>query len=180
MNAIDLLTKQHKLVERALETMLDSDSIDDDDLVEVADQLVAHMVIEEHIFYPRVRELRSELVSESYEEHTVARFELGRALGAKGDEKKSRVTVLKELVFHHIEEEESEMFPQVRSGISQRELEALGTRMEAMFQRATNKGFAGLLVDGYELRRGPEDGRRGAGRQRATRPASRASRASLR
>src|SRR3954447_15458668 len=141
MNAIDLLTKQHKIVKRALTAMLDRDSIDDDDLLEVADQLVAHMVIEEHIFYPRRRELRPELVSESFEEHTVARFELGRALAAKGEEKKSRVTVLKELVSHHIEEEEGEMFPKVRSGIPQRELDALGARMEAIFEKATKKGF---------------------------------------
>src|SRR4051812_44515633 len=91
MNAIDLLINQHRIVKRALAAMLDRNSIDDDELRDVADQLVAHMVIEEHIFYPRVRELRAELVSESFEEHTVARFELARALSAKGVEKKSRV-----------------------------------------------------------------------------------------
>ncbi len=175
MNAIDLLMNQHKIVNRALDAMLDGDSVDDDDLREVADQLVAHMVIEEHLFYPRVRELRSELVSESFEEHTVARFELGRALIAKDDdEKKSRLTVLKELVSHHIQEEEKVMLPKVRSGIPQRELEALGARMEAMFEKATEKGFAGLVSDGYSLRQGrPEERRQVQGRRPTTRSASR-------
>jgi hypothetical protein len=174
MNAIDLLMDQHDIVNHALDSLLDSDAIDDDDLREVADQLVAHMVIEEHLFYPRVRALRSELVAESFEEHTVARFELGRALMAKGSERKSRVTVLRELVAHHIEEEETKMLTKVRSAVSQAELEALGMRMERMFDAATKRGFAALVVDGYSLRRGQpaEPGRHVAKRASRSRAAA--------
>ncbi len=147
MNAIDLLKKQHQTVKDALKSLVDSDSIDNDELLEIADELVAHMVIEEHVFYPRVRQLQPDLVSESFEEHTVARFELARAIAAKSDEdKKSCVTVLQELIEHHVEEEEKEMFPKVRSKISSRELETLGERMEAMFEKATRKGFASFVT----------------------------------
>jgi hemerythrin superfamily protein len=172
MNAIDLLMNQHQIVEHAIDELLDSDSISDDDLHEIADQLVAHMLIEEELFYPRVRQLRPDLVSESFEEHTVARFELARAFVAKGKERKSRVTVLKELVSHHIDEEESKMLPKVRSGIPARELDALGVRMEAMFDKATKKGFSALVVDGYGLRAAKPNGRRPARGRRATRSAS--------
>src|SRR5262249_32611521 len=104
MNAIDLLKSQHDKVRDALETMCESDSIDSMELRLLADELVAHMVIEEHVFYPRVRELAEELVGSSYEEHAVARFELARTLLARPDEQLTRVKVLKELVLQHIEE----------------------------------------------------------------------------
>lgn len=154
MNAIDLLTDQHNVVMGALDAMLDSKTIDDDELLATADKLVAHMVIEEHIFYPRIRELKPELVSESFEEHTVARFELGRAILAEGAEKRSRVKVLKELLEHHIDEEQDAMFPKVKEGIGAKELEALGVRMKAMFDKAVQKGFSRLVVEGYMLRGG--------------------------
>jgi hemerythrin superfamily protein len=154
MNAIDLLTDQHNVVIGAIDAMLDADVIDDEELLAVADKLVAHMVIEEHVFYPRVRELKAELVSESFEEHTVARFELGRAILAEGTEKKTRITVLKEILEHHIEEEEDEMFPKVKAGIDERELEDLGVKMKALFDKAVQKGFSRLVVEGYTLRGG--------------------------
>ncbi len=42
--------------------------------------------------------------------------------------------VLKELIEHHVEEEEGELFPEVEKAIDSDELEALGTQMEARFQ----------------------------------------------
>jgi hemerythrin superfamily protein len=40
--------------------------------------------------------------------------------------------VLKEDVMHHVGEEEDELFPKVQKILSKEQLEALGTRMEAM------------------------------------------------
>lgn len=154
MNAIDLLKSEHKIVLRAIDAILEEETVDDMKLLQVADQLVAHMVIEEHVFYPRVREMKAELVAESFEEHTVARFELGRAILAERAEKKARVTVLKDLLEHHMDDEERQMFPKVRAGVSARELDALGERMKTMFDKATKKGFSRLVVEGYTLRGG--------------------------
>lgn len=151
MNALDLLIKQHRTTKEALERMSEDD-IDPDEMRLMADELVAHMVIEEHVFYPRVKELDEDLVRESFEEHAVARFELARAMMAEGEEKKARLTVLKELVEHHVEEEEDEMFPKIRRGIPQQELDALGVRMEKMFDKAVEAGLEKLVVGGVELR----------------------------
>jgi len=152
MNAIDLLIKQHEITKNALEEM-EKGNVDEQELRTLADELVAHMVIEEHVFYPRVRELMKDMVGESFEEHTVARFALARAMLAKGEDQKARITVLKELIEHHVEEEEQEMFPKVRQAIDAGELERLGERMEAMFDKAVELGIESLVTgQSQELR----------------------------
>lgn len=151
MNAIELLKMQHQQVKEALEKMSEGE-IDEDEVRLLADELVAHMVIEEHIFYPRIQQLKKDLVSESFEEHAVARFELARAMVSRGEDQKTRLTVLKELIEHHVKEEEEEMFPKVQSAIPAEELERLGVRMEAMFDKAVEAGIEKLVVgDGIEL-----------------------------
>ena len=113
MNAIQLLKDQHKKTKAALEKG-SKGKLSPTEATKAANELVAHMVIEEHIFYPRIRELKKDLVSESYEEHTTARFSLARCLSAKTDDEiTARFTVLKELIEHHVKEEEEEMFPKV-------------------------------------------------------------------
>jgi hemerythrin superfamily protein len=149
MNAIELLKQQHETTKDALERMCKGD-LEEDELRLMADELVAHMVIEEHVFYPRVRQLKKDLVKESFEEHTVARFELARVLMASGEERTARLTVLKELIEHHVEEEEKELFPKVQRGISAAELDLLGEKMEAMFEKAVDAGLENLVVSGAE------------------------------
>jgi hemerythrin superfamily protein len=151
MNAIELLKMQHTQTKEALEKMSEGE-IDMDEVRLLADELVAHMVIEEHIFYPRIRQLKKELVQESFEEHAVARFELARAMVSRGEDLKTRLTVLKELIEHHVKEEEEEMFPKVQKAIPEQELERLGERMEAMFDKAVEAGLEKLVVgNGIEL-----------------------------
>lgn len=151
MNAIELLKAQHAQVKEALEKMSEGE-IEQDEVRLLADELVAHMVIEEHIFYPRIRALKKDLVHEGFEEHAVARFELARAMVSRGEDQKTRLTVLKELIAHHVKEEEEEMFPKVQKAISAQELDRLGERMEAMFDKAVEAGIEKLVVgDGIEL-----------------------------
>jgi iron-sulfur cluster repair protein YtfE (RIC family) len=155
MNAIDLLKAQHKKTKAALEKASQG-KLDVRESKKAADELVAHMVIEEHIFYPRIRELMKDMVGESFEEHTVARFALARALMARGDEQvKARFTVLKELIEHHVEEEEGEMLPKVQKAISSEELERLGDRMEMMFERAVEAGLEQLVTGATQDLRSP-------------------------
>lgn len=152
MNAIDLLEQQHDIVTSALERVHQGGG-SNGELKRIADQLVAHMVIEEHIFYPRVRELMKDMINESFEEHAVARFELARLLSANGNEKKTRALVLKELLEHHIDEEEDELFPKVRKSISPQELEALGARMKRAFDNACAKGLDAFFKPAPTARR---------------------------
>lgn len=158
MNAIELLKAQHKKTIAALDRGSEGE-LDSRESKKAADELVAHMVIEEHVFYPRVRALMKDMVGESFEEHTVARFALARCLTARGEDQiKARFTVLKELVEHHIEEEEKEMFPKVQKALPAEELTRLGERMQAMFERAVEMGLESLVTGATQDLRGPNGG----------------------
>ena len=96
--------------------------------------LTVHTYIENEVMYPRVRELVPELeddVLESYEEHHVADLlvmELA-AMSATDERFRAKTTVLIENVRHHIDEEEQEWFPQVRSALGRKVLQEIGAEM---------------------------------------------------
>ena len=97
--------------------------------------LTVHTYIENEVMYPEVRALLPDLeddVLESYEEHHVADIlcmELA-ALAPGAERFDAKTTVLIETVTHHIEEEENQWFPQVRAGLSRKQLQDIGTRLE--------------------------------------------------
>ena len=145
MNAIELLKAHHKKTKAALEKG-SKGKLDAAEAKKAADELVAHMVIEEHVFYPRIRELMKDMVGESYEEHTTARFALARALTAKGeDQVKARFTVLKELIEHHVKEEEDDLFKSVKKALDSEELEELGKKMKARFAEVYAAGYQSVV-----------------------------------
>ena len=140
MDALDLLTADHNRV-RGLFARFTAAKDDDDtttmaELATVIDrELEIHTTIEEDVFYPWVRDLSDEIaevVDEGVEEHHVVKVLLGevRDLSPGDDEWVAKLTVVIENVEHHAEEEESEMFPQVRSACSGDSLETLATRLE--------------------------------------------------
>ena len=98
-------------------------------------ELTIHEVIEEEIFYPALKEhpKTKEIVLEGYEEHHVVDLVMGEISETPYDDETwgAKLTVMKENVEHHIEEEEGEMFPQARQVFSKEELEELGDRMQA-------------------------------------------------
>lgn len=148
MKATELLEKQHRKVEGLFEK-IESGKGDKRALVqELAQNLVAHMVIEQEIFYPAVKQVKEDLVLESFEEHAIARFALVRLVKTEADDVSfsARVTALKEIIEHHVEEEEEELFPQVEKAMGDRLL-ALGERMKARFEEALEEGYEGALVE---------------------------------
>ncbi len=140
MDALRLLTADHNRVRGLFTRFRDAHEADDDtSMVEIAgkvfDELEVHTTIEEEIFYPTVRDKSSEIaetVEEGVQEHHVAKVlmaELGEVEAASA-EWVAKMQVLIENVEHHAEEEESELFPDVRSAMSAEELETLATRLE--------------------------------------------------
>jgi len=84
--------------------------------------------------YPRVRELVPELeddVLESYEEHHVADLLAAEIAGMNPEDARftAKVTVLIENVTHHIEEEEQDWFPRVRTALSRAQLREIGVEL---------------------------------------------------
>jgi len=152
MNAIDLLRKQHDKVadlfdrfEKASKPAEKSEIFE-----EIAANLVAHDAIEREIFYPACEKKMglTDLLGEALVEHGVVEFMLYRADENLGKEALDHhVTVLQEIVDHHVEEEEKEFFPRVEKAFSKALLEELGPKMWARFQEAIAADFRGPLAE---------------------------------
>jgi len=98
-------------------------------------ELEVHESVEEEIFYPALKEhpKMKDLVLEAYEEHHVVDTVMAEIVDVPLDDETwgAKLTVMKENVEHHIEEEEGEMFKQARQVFSEEELADLGDRMAA-------------------------------------------------
>jgi hypothetical protein len=72
-------------------------------------------------------------VTEGLEEHRVAKELIAEAKGLEPSDERwaAKVTVLIENVEHHAKEEETEMFPKIRSACDATRLESLAQRLEA-------------------------------------------------
>jgi len=106
--------------------------------------LAAHTRIEEEIFYPAVRSLGTDdletLVDEALEEHHVVDLVLAELPRVHpGDDRfAAKMTVLSELVEHHVKEEERDMFRRAQALGTDR-LKELGARLEQAAARHLGK-----------------------------------------
>lgn len=143
MDAIKLLTEDHKTVRGLLDelsaTTPRASKKRGELLAEIHVELKAHSMIEEEIFYPAFKEKGdkgddAKMYFEALEEHRAAGdLVLPDLMGTPVDGEKfsGRAKVLKELVTHHADEEEKDMFPRAKKLLSKDELAALGERMAA-------------------------------------------------
>ena len=142
MNAIDLMTRDHKTLKTLLTRVVIAKGEERrEELIEkLRAELVAHERMEEEVFYPPLRENKKthDIVLEGYEEHHVADLILDELLDMPVDAEmwQAKAKVLKENIEHHIEEEEGEMFKKARKVLSEEQLEQLGARMEAVKKEA--------------------------------------------
>jgi hemerythrin superfamily protein len=140
MDVIALLTADHNRVRGLISRYKEADEADKtEEASELADKIMhelgVHMAAEEDVFYESVKKRTSEIkgdVDEGYEEHHVAKVlinEIGQ-LNAGSDQWVAKMTVLIESVEHHIDEEEEELFPSVRSSTDVGRREALGRDLD--------------------------------------------------
>ena len=136
MNAIELLKTQHQEVKKLFKKIEKAEGDEKLDLFEqLADDLAVHATIEEKHFYPATRSARTEeLLQEAVEEHLSVKRIIADLLEMSPDDAQfdAKVTVLEEQVEHHVEEEETELFPKVQKMLKAEELEDLGVVMEDM------------------------------------------------
>jgi hemerythrin-like domain-containing protein len=144
-DAIVLLKADHKEVKSVFKQFQqageDATAKKGDLVKKMIELLTVHTYLENELIYPEVRRQLPDLkddVLESYEEHHVADvlcLELS-TMSADHERFDAKTTVLIENVLHHIEEEEQEWFPQVRKGMSRKQLAELGERMLEMRKTA--------------------------------------------
>ncbi|PHH38695.1 hemerythrin domain-containing protein [Pseudomonas putida] len=143
MNAIDLLKADHEKVKSILSQLSESTDRALKKRVELLDKLemeiTIHTQLEEQILYPAFKEAggkeEDEMYYEAKEEHrTVDSLVLPDLKGTAPStpEFAGRVKVVKELLEHHIEEEETEMFPKAKKLLGKAKLDELGEQMEVM------------------------------------------------
>jgi hemerythrin-like domain-containing protein len=139
MDAITLLKQDHKTVEglfKKFEKAGEGAKKTQRDLADkIVEQLSVHAAIEEEVFYPAVRQALEEeedTILEGLEEHHVAKILLSEIAGMDAEDERFRpkVTVLIESVRHHVEEEEKELFPEVRQAMGRKRLGEIGERLE--------------------------------------------------
>jgi hypothetical protein len=145
MNAIQLLKAQHKDVRDLFERIESEENQERcyELFEELATNLVAHDAIEREIFYPESEKAlgMTDELGEALVEHGLVEFALYNADRAEGDDFKYKLAVLKEVVEHHVREEEKEFLPKAEKAIGKERSEQLGQTMEQKFQQALEQDF---------------------------------------
>jgi iron-sulfur cluster repair protein YtfE (RIC family) len=143
MNAFELLKQDHEKVsgifEQIEETTERAVKGREELYGRLRMELDIHSEIEEEVFYPSIEELDETraLTLEAYEEHNVVKQLLDEldALPVDDETWTAKLKVLHENVDHHVEEEETELFPLVRQVLTKEAIEELGERLQAAKQK---------------------------------------------
>jgi hemerythrin superfamily protein len=136
MDAIELLTTQHRQMEAALERALAAAGQERQArFQQAADVLMSHVLVEERLFYPAVKARRTQdILLESLEEHLSIKRLIADLveLAATDEHFEAKLHVLEEQTEHHHKEEEEHLFPKAKKLLSNEELAELGKQMQAM------------------------------------------------
>lgn len=137
MDVVELLEKDHEKVKDLLEKVEKTTSrgvkTREELYARIRSELELHTYIEEQILYPRLKkeDETKDLTFEAVEEHRLVKQLLQELsdLPVDDDVWQAKMTLLKEMVEHHIDDEEEELFPEMKAAIPKDELEQLGERM---------------------------------------------------
>lgn len=128
-NALELLNHDHREVEQLFAQF---ESTQDFSIaLQICRELTVHAAVEEEIVYPVLAEINEDVEQEAEEEHDDAKELIARIEGMTPDHPGLVATVmkLKGAIEHHVEEEESEAWTEMRKGASD-QLDELGRQVE--------------------------------------------------
>jgi hemerythrin superfamily protein len=145
VNAIDLLEQQHREVKTLFQKYEKAASAEEKQRLfeQIADDLAVHTAIEEKHFYPATKSARTlDLLQEAVEEHLQAKRIIADLLDMDPEDARfdAKMIVLQEEIEHHVEEEESDLFPKVQGLLGEDELEDLGMVMEDLAEELKEDG----------------------------------------
>jgi iron-sulfur cluster repair protein YtfE (RIC family) len=171
-DAISLLKQDHQKVRQLLKRLESNGT--EELLSEIENELKVHTQIEEEIFYPAFKEaVQSEkeehLYYEALEEHHVVDMVLPEIKHSSegSDEFSAKSKVLKDLVEHHAEEEETQMFPKARKAMGAARLRELGEVLKERKQELM-RGLAGRTTTAFERMLRPVTGEARGARKSTT------------
>jgi hemerythrin superfamily protein len=132
-DAIALLKEDHRAVEKLFKEFESAKGEGRKETLarKICLELTIHTKIEEEIFYPACQgKVDEDLLKEAFVEHDSAKLlvaEIEAGSGQSDDYFDAKVQVLSEQVEHHVEEEEKELFPEVRK--AEIDLKGLGEQL---------------------------------------------------
>lgn len=137
MDVLDLIKAEHRQVETLFSEIESADETHK--LYQCFNQLFnalnIHAEVEEQTFYPAIRHCQDteELVDAAQEDHDEAKeiLEELESLSPTSAEFKQKIRELKQVIQQHVQEEENEVFSQVRECMSLKEREQLCNEFEA-------------------------------------------------
>lgn len=118
-------------------------------IAKIVEALTIHAEMEEALFYPALRKAggkdERDSVLEANEEHGVVKDLIAKIEQSRGRDEtmNAKVTVLKELVQHHVKEEESTIFDEARKTLGDERLQRLGEEMQRFKERRQRGGRGG-------------------------------------
>ncbi|HZW42239.1 MAG TPA: hemerythrin domain-containing protein [Agromyces sp.] len=137
-NIVDLLKQDHRGVKdlfAKFENTQESSIAD-----EICEELELHTAAEEQFVYPALREGVSggdALADKAEHEHAEAKQLIGRIKRTSAAEHLSEVvSELEQAIEHHVEEEESTVFPKMQSELGATEMDTLGAQVEEFKESA--------------------------------------------
>lgn len=144
MNAIDLLRKDHRMVEDLFKRYESLDGSDPAEKMTVFDEIhraiALHTRLEFDVFYPAYRQVyRPDGISpdEAIDQHREMErlFDRLEKIEAGSREFDAAMRELREIVDHHFREEETEMFPSARDRMGDDMLSDLGEKLQEARRR---------------------------------------------
>ena len=147
-DALTLIHNDHVEVSALFETALGektTPAVRRNTALQICEALTVHAKMEEAIFYPALRRAgkteEKDSVLEAAEEHGLVKDLIAKIkrTETRDETMKAKLTVLKEIVEHHVREEESTMFGEARRVLGKK-LQALGEEMQAFKNRANKTG----------------------------------------
>jgi len=153
MKATTLLERQHRNLQQLCEAVeRGSASVRHSLLPQLAGDLVAHIVVEDQVFYPAAcQALHEEACARcGRSRHAQVRQSLDRALeaGVDGEDFARAISDLRQVVELHAEEEEELVFPRMERAMDAEAMRELGFTMLSLYRAKVEAGYGETRVYG--------------------------------
>ncbi len=170
MDAVSMLKQDHSKVKQLFQQFEETEDTQAKKHIaqEAIKELKVHTALEEEVFYPAARQEidEEEKIDEAVEEHHVAKLLIAELSKMTPSDERfdAKFKVLAESVKHHIEEEESEMLPEVEGELDTERLgEKMAQRKQALEGRMNGVSSGrGSKKSSSSTRRGRSGKRRSA------------------
>jgi hypothetical protein len=154
MEIYEALKRDHEEVKGLLDELV---SLRDDDdyryvlIDEIRNHLIPHSRAEESIFYNTLRAVNADkkTVFHGFQEHLEAETLLRtlQVMDKMNVEWKATAEKLRDAIYHHVEEEESEIFSEARAAFTKEEAVAMCEAFEQLKPKIEQEGFVKNTVD---------------------------------